>query len=721
MAYPERYTITAALPYANGPIHIGQLAGAYIAPDIFSRYQKLRGRDAVFICGSDEHGVAITLKALKEGSTPQAIVDKYHELNKRSFEEFGISFDIYHRTSEPLHHETAQEIFLKLYEQGKFIEEESLQFYDEEHHQFLADRYIIGTCPNCGFNNAYGDQCEKCGTSLSPQELINPRSSLSGNPPVLRKTKHWYLPMNDYESWLREWVLEEHKEWKKNVYGQCKSWLEKGLQPRAMTRDLDWGVKVPLKEAEGKVLYVWLDAPIGYISATKQWALDNKKDWKLYWQDKETKLVHFIGKDNIVFHCIIFPIILKAHGDYILPDNVPANEFMNMEGDKISTSRNWAVWLHEYLKDFPGKQDVLRYVLTANMPETKDSEFTWKDFQDRNNNELVANLGNFINRVMVLMQKYYKGIIPDADAEGIVFELEDESGSVANARKLNASAHRQFLLREYIQPLEQDIENYNFRSALSRLMSLSSHGNLLLQQNKPWEHYKNDPESPMIKNVMNAAVQVVALLSVVGEIFLPFSAERIRKILNIPTLSHTLVGNPSTGRWNIATEMLAKGEPLILPGHQLEQPELLFEKIEDDVIQRQIDKLFATRVKPETMEEAKVGDIRPFKEEISFDDFMKMDIRIGTIKKAEKVKGADKLLQLEVDMGNEMRTIVSGIAEHFSPEEIINKQVSVLVNLAPRKIRGVESKGMILMAEDKAGKLAFIAPQMPFEEGAEVR
>ena len=713
MAEPKRYTVTAALPYANGPIHIGQLAGAYIAPDIYNRYLKLTGKDVVFICGSDEHGVAITLKALKEGKTPQEVVDQYHYLNKESFERFGIIFDIYHRTSDPLHHQTAQDFFLKLYEEGKFILEESEQFYDEEHNQFLADRYIIGTCPNCGFNNAYGDQCEKCGTSLSPQDLINPRSSLSGNPPVLKKTKHWYLPMNEYEEWLREWILEEHKDWKRNVYGQCKSWLEKGLQPRAMTRDLDWGVQVPIAEAEGKVLYVWLDAPIGYISTTKQWAINNNKEWEPYWQDKDTKLVHFIGKDNIVFHCIIFPILLKAHGEYILPDNVPANEFMNMEGDKISTSRNWAVWLHEYLDELPGKEDVLRYVLTANMPENKDSEFTWKDYQDRNNNELVANIGNFVNRVMVLMQKYYDGKVPDYDPEAIVFKSEGGEGAVNNI-KLNWKAHLEYINSNYISHIEKDIEEYNFKSALSRLMALSSHGNLLLQQNKPWEIYKNDPDSPVIKNVMNAAVQIVAVMSVAGAPFLPFTAAKIREMMHLDLLKE--------GSWLHMRELLEHGEQLIGAGHQLKDPQLLFQKVEDEVIQQQIDKLYATRKPAATAEPVKEEiKYKAMKDEITFDEFSKIDIRIGTIKKAEKVKGADKLLQLEVDLGFETRTIVSGIAEYFTPDTIIGKQVSVVINLAPRKIRGVESKGMILMAEDNGGNLQFVAPGQHFEEGAEVR
>ncbi len=681
---PKRYTITSALPYANGPIHIGQLAGAYIPADIYVRYLRLQGADVAFICGSDEHGAAISLKAIREKTTPQAIIDTYHTLNKQSFAAFGIDFDIFHRTSEPLHHETAQSFFTTLLEKGELITETSAQYFDEEYQQFLADRYIMGTCPKCGNENAYGDQCEKCGSSLSPKELIQPRSTLSDKTPVLKETTHWYLPMQHYEQWLREWILEGHTEWKKNVYGQVKSWLEQGLQPRAMTRDLDWGVKVPLPDAEGKVLYVWLDAPIGYISATKAWAEEKGIDWKPYWQDGETRLIHFIGKDNIVFHCIIFPIILKAHGDYILPDNVPANEFMNMEGDKISTSRNWAVWLHEYLEEFPGKEDVLRYVLTANMPETKDSEFTWKDYQDRNNNELVGVLGNFVNRVLVLQQKYFDGAIQPIDwsrwkdgnqVKGLELVWGDEG---------------------FKKGISQSLEQFRYREALNQVMNVARAGNKFLTDQEPWKKIKDDPTA--VGEVLHICVQVVANLAIIMEPFLPFTAKKLRPMLAQP---ETL------------TDWSKAGHLDILPvGTVLGTPSLLFEKVDDETIQAQMDKLEATKQTD-----------NPFpavKETIQYDDFAKLDLRVGTIVAADKVKKADRLLHFKVDMGFEVRDIVSGVAEHFSPEELLDKQVVVVANLAPRKLKGIESKGMILMAEDADGKLSFLQPDKAWPNGATI-
>ncbi len=686
----KRYTITAALPYANGPIHIGQLAGAYLPSDIYARYRKMRGDDAVFICGSDEHGVAITLRAMKEGKTPQEVVDYYHKLNKESFERFGIDFDIFHRTSDPLHHELAQEFFLRLYEEGKFIEKSSEQFYDEEYGLFLADRYIIGTCPRCGYERAYGDQCEKCGSSLSPEELINPVSALSGKPPRLKKTTHWYLPMNEYEGWLRKWILEEHKDdWKKNVLGQVKSWLDQGLQPRAMTRDLDWGVKVPLPQADGKVLYVWLDAPIGYISATKAWAMENGKDWKAYWQDEDTHLIHFIGKDNIVFHCIIFPIILKAHGGYILPDNVPANEFMNMEGEKISTSRNWAVWLHEYLDEFPGKEDVLRYVLTANMPESKDSEFTWKDFQEKNNSMLVGILGNFVNRVLVLHQKYFNGVVQPIDMEarsegGRIRGLDLDWGPEGFARKISL-----------------ELESFKFRDALASLMDVARAGNKFLTDEEPWKKIKEKPGE--VGEILHIALQVIANLAIAMAPVMPFSARKLAAMIRLPEED---LRWKNLGRYD-----------LLPAGHQLGRAELLFEKIEDAVVEAQIAKLMATKEdgKPET------ANFPPVREEISYDEFMKPDIRVGTILQAEKMKNADKLLKLTVDIGVETRTIVSGIAGHFDPADLPGRQVCVVANLAPRKLRGEVSKGMILMAEDEEGRLSFVAPAENFPNGAIIR
>ncbi len=681
MTKPNRYLITAALPYTNGPVHIGHLAGVYIPADIFARYQKAVGNDAVYICGSDEHGVPITIRAKKEDKSPQEIVDKYHQLIKKSFEDFGIDFDHYSRTSSPLHHQTAADFFKTLYEKGEFIEQESEQLYDKEAKQFLADRFVKGTCPKCGYEEAYGDQCEKCGTSLSPTELINPVSTLTGTKPVLRKTKHWYLPLNKHQDWLRKWILKEHKnDWKPNVLGQVKSWLDEGLRPRAVTRDLDWGVPVPVEGAEGKVLYVWFDAPIGYISATKEWAEKTGKDWKTYWQNPETKLIHFIGKDNIVFHTIIFPAMLKAHGDYILPDNVPANEFLNLEGDKISTSRNWAVWLHEYLEEFPGKQDVLRYVLTANAPETKDNDFTWKDFQARNNNELVGNLGNFINRVAVLTNKYYNGIVPEPAA----FEPND----------LNTLEQ----MRKFPGKTGSLIERFRFREALAEYMNLSRLGNKYLADEQPWKIIKENPER--VKTVMFVANQIAAALGLLGEVFLPFTAKKIKEIFRTdPSLS-----------WNDT----AQNKYLVQPGHQIGKPQLLFEKITDEQVQRQIEKLRQTKqsnnkITPE-----------PEKPSIDFNDFQKLDLRVATILAAEKVPKTKKLLKLTLDTGTDKRTVVSGIAEYYNPEDIIGKQVVLVANLAPKKIKGIESRGMILMTENEKGELIFIQPEVKVFNGSKV-
>ena len=674
---PKRYTVTAALPYANGPVHIGHLAGVYLPADIYVRYLRLQGRDVKFICGSDEHGVPITIRAKKEGITPQQAVDKYHELIKQSFEEFNVSFDVYDRTSSKIHHETASDFFKKLYEDGKFIEQTTQQYYDEKAQQFLADRYIVGTCPKCGNENAYGDQCEACGTSLNATDLINPKSTLSGEPPVLRETKHWYLPLNEYEAWLREWIVEGHKgDWKSNVYGQCKSWIDQGLQPRAVTRDLDWGVPVPVDGADGKVLYVWFDAPIGYISATK--ALTD--DWEKYWKDKDSKLVHFIGKDNIVFHCIIFPSMLKAHGDYILPDNVPANEFLNLEGDKISTSRNWAVWLHEYLQDFPGKADVLRYALCANAPETKDNDFTWKDYQARNNNELLAILGNFINRAVVLTQKYYNGEVPATN------ELHDYDKEV-----LAALEGMPMVISTYI-------ERYRFRDALSELMNLARLGNKYLADTEPWKLIKTDEER--VKTIMNIALQIAGSLAILMEPFLPASADKLRAMLNM---------NPAMWADAGAADMLPAG-------HVIGKPELLFEKVEDSAVEAQVQKLLDTK-KANELANAVAA---PAKENITFDEFTKMDIRIGTILEAEKVAKTKKLLKLTVDTGIDQRTVVSGIAEFFNPEEIVGQQVSILVNLAPREIKGITSQGMILMAENADGSLAFVQPSKHIVNGGSV-
>jgi len=686
----KRYTITAALPYTNGPIHIGHLAGVYVPADIFARYQRLKNNEVAFICGSDEHGVAISIKAKKEHTTPQAIIDKYHAIIKQSFADFGISFDNYSRTSLPIHHKTASDFFKKLYEQGDFIEEISEQLYDEEAHQFLADRFVIGTCPKCGNPEAYGDQCERCGSSLNATDLIDPKSSITGSKPTLKATKHWFLPLNRYQEFLEKWILEGHKnDWKPNVYGQVKSWLDDELKPRAVTRDLDWGIPVPVEGAEGKVLYVWFDAPIGYISSTKEWAERVGKDWRPFWQDKDTELVHFIGKDNIVFHCIIFPAMLKAEGSYILPTNVPANEFLNLEGNKLSTSKNWAVWLHEYLQDFPNQQDVLRYALTANAPETKDNDFTWKDFQARNNNELVAIFGNFINRVAVLTQKYYEGEVPAAGA-------------------LNATDSETLQqLSELTQKIEQSLERYRFREAQQELMNIARLGNKYLADEEPWKLIKTDAER--VKTVMYVALQVATALAITSEPFLPFTSEKLKNILQLGTT---------------AWEQVKQNPTALLPtGHKIGVATLLFEKIEDAAIAKQLERLEKT--KQANQQEAQAAaevTVAPQKELISYDDFAKMDIRIGTILSAEKMPKADKLLILKVDTGIDQRTIVSGIAQSFNPEEIIGKRVTVLANLAPRKLRGVESQGMILMVENTEGKYRFIAPDgEEIANGAEVK
>ena len=674
----KRILVTTALPYANGPVHIGHLAGVYVPADIYTRYQRLKGRDVILIGGSDEHGVPITLKARKEGVTPQDIVDRYHTIIKDSFEEFGISFDIYSRTTSDIHEKMASDFFRTLYDKGVFIEKESEQYYDEEAGQFLADRYITGTCPHCKNERAYGDQCEACGTSLNATDLINPKSTISGSRPVLRKTKHWYLPLDRYEGFLREWILEGHKEWKPNVYGQCKSWLDMGLQPRAVSRDLDWGVPVPVEGAEGKVLYVWFDAPIGYISNTKELLPDT---WERYWKDPETKLVHFIGKDNIVFHCIVFPVMLKAEGSYILPENVPANEFLNLEGDKISTSRNWAVWLHEYLKELPGKQDVLRYVLTANAPETKDNDFTWKDFQARNNNELVAILGNFINRSLVLTHKYFEGKVPACG------ELTDYDRDT---------------LREFSDVkarLENGIENYRFRDALKEAMNLARIGNKYLADTEPWKLAKSD--MPRVATILHLALQISANLAIAFEPFLPFSAAKLRTMLGLATIDWDMLGR---------TDILATGS-------QLAQPELLFEKIDDSVIEAQIKKLHDTKIANEKANHV----TEPIAPTIEFNDFTKLDIRVGKVLECQKVPKADKLLQFKIDDGLGGRTIVSGIAKHYKPEDLVGKQVCFIANLAPRKLKGIESQGMILSAEDADGRLVVISPQDDVTAGSCVK
>jgi len=682
MKKPKRYLVTSALPYANGPLHLGHIAGAYLPADIYVRYLKLKGEDVAFICGSDEHGVPITLRARKEGVSPQDIVDKYHEMMKKSFAELGIAFDIYHRTSDPLHHETASDFFTVMNKKGEFIEKEEEQFFDEQEQQFLADRYIIGTCPKCGFENAYGDQCEKCGTSLSPRELINPKSTISGNPPVLKTTKHWYLDLEKYQhEWLEKWIDSHKSDWKANVYGQCKSWLNSGLQPRAVTRDLDWGVPVPVPNSEGKVLYVWFDAPIGYISATKAWAKENGKNWKDYWQSDDSRLIHFIGKDNIVFHCLIFPAMLKAHGDYILPDNVPANEFLNLEGEKLSTSRNWAVWIHEYLKDFPGKQDVLRYAICTTLPEQKDNDFTWKDFQTRNNSELVAIFGNFVNRTIVLTHKYFEGKVP---ARGELTQLDKDTLAEISVIKGN---------------LEKSIENFRFREVIKTAMDLARLGNKYLTDTEPWKVIKTDEER--VKTILNVSLQITANLSIIMEPFIPFTAEKLRRFLNIEKLNWNLAGN----------------DDLLKAGHQIAQAELLFDKIEDEEIEKQIQKLMDSKAANEIANQK----VDPAKENITYDEFSKMDIRVGTILEAERVPKTDKLLKLKIDTGIDQRIIVSGIAVDHKPEDIIGKQVSILVNLEPRTIKGIESKGMILMAEDANGKLNFVIPGEKTSNGSGIK
>lgn len=674
----KRYCITTALPYANGPVHIGHLAGVYVPADIYARYLRSMKEDVLLIGGSDEHGVPITIKARKEGVNPQDIVDRYHNIIKQSFQEFGISFDIYSRTTSPIHNRTASDFFKNLYDKGKFVERTSKQYYDAEAETFLADRYITGTCPHCGNEKAYGDQCEACGTSLSATDLINPKSTLSGAVPQLKETKHWYLPLNEYEDFMRQWILEGHKEWKTNVYGQCKSWIEQGLQERAVTRDLDWGVKVPLPDAEGKVLYVWFDAPIGYISNTKELKPD---DWEKWWKDSDTKLVHFIGKDNIVFHCIIFPAMLKAAGDYILPENVPANEFLNLEGDKISTSRNWAVWLHEYLKDFPGKQDVLKYVLCANAPETKDNDFTWKDFQTRNNSELVAIFGNFVNRTMVLTHKYFGGKVP---AKG---ELTDYDKQTIEEISL------------YPEKIGRSIEQYRFREALNELMNLARTGNKYLTENEPWKTIKTD--EARTATVLNISLQICANLAIFASPFMPMTAEKLAKMLNMQPVAWFEAGNVG----------------LLSENADINTPELLFEQIDDKTIDLQIEKLQQTK-KENALSEA---NVEAQKEIISFDDFAKTDIRVGTILSAEKVAKTKKLLKLTVDTGIDKRTIVSGIAEYCKPEEIVGKQVSVLVNLAPKNIKDIESHGMILMAENPDGSLCFVSPEKTTKNGGTIR
>lgn len=695
---PARITITSALPYANGPKHIGHLAGAYIPADVYARYNRMQGRDVLFVCGSDEHGTAIPNQALKENTTPQAIIDKYHQLILDCFKKLGITFDIYHRTSEPIHHQTAQEFFIRLHEKGLMVEETSEQYYDEQTQTFLADRYITGTCPKCRHEHAYGDQCEKCGSTLSPSELINPRSTLSGNPPVLRPTKHWYLPLADWENWLREWILDSHKaDWKTNVYGQCKSWIDAGLQSRAMTRDLDWGIKVPLPDASGKVLYVWFDAPIGYISATRaffdelssgkkifatpqrEFGKVNPEDWKKYWQSEDTRLVHFIGKDNIVFHCIIFPVMLHAHGDFIVPEQVPANEFMNLEGEKMSTSRGWSIEMHEFLEDFPDKTDELRYCLLTNLPETKDSEFTWKDFQAKNNNELVAILGNFVNRALVLTEKNFEGKVPTCGPlQPVDLQLLED-------------------MQKYPKQIAEAIESYRFREATALMIDLARSGNKYLADTEPWKLMKTDPAR--VATILNIALQVSASLAVLAEPFIPRTAASLKRMLNMKDQP-----------WEAASKSLLEN------GHQLGAAELLFRKIEDVVIDAQKQKLInrAAAMTPKSIQ------VPAGKEQIQFDDFAKMDIRIATVLSAEKVEKSKKLLKLRLNTGLDERTVMSGIAEHFQPEELVGKQVTILANLAPRKIMGVESQGMILMAEDSEGKLRLLNPSAPVNPGSTV-
>ena len=683
----KRYTITAALPYTNGPIHIGHLAGVYVPSDVYSRYLRLQGRDVLFVCGSDEHGVAISMKAKKEGVSPQEIIDKYDGIIRKSFIDFGISFDNYSRTSSKIHHDTASEFFKKLYEKGDFVEQVTEQLYDAKANQFLADRFVIGTCPKCGNEEAYGDQCEKCGSTLNATDLISPKSTITGETPIMKATKHWFLPLDRYEDFLKEWILVGHKnDWKPNVYGQVKSWIDGGLEPRAVTRDLDWGIDVPVEGAEGKKLYVWFDAPIGYISASKEWALREGKDWEPYWKNEDTKLVHFIGKDNIVFHCIIFPAMLKAEGSYILPDNVPANEFLNLEGNKLSTSKNWAVWLHEYLEEFPNQQDVLRYALTSNAPETKDNDFTWKDFQARNNNELVAIFGNFINRVVVLTNKYYEGIVPAP---------QPPKGEQTKGGNYNFSDYDNEVLTElkaYPAVISSSVERYRFREALGELMNVARLGNKYLADEEPWKVIKDNPER--VQTQMYVALQIAAALSSLCEPFLPFTATKLSRILKIDS--------------KIDWKTVSETSELIPVGHQIGEAELLFSKIEDEEIQKQMEKLEATKVA--NIAENKM--VEPQKETIQYEDFAKMDLRVGTILEAEKMPKANKLLILKIDTGIDVRTIVSGIAESFSPEEIIGKRVTVLVNLAPRNLRGVDSEGMILMTTNAEGKLVFVNPDV---------
>jgi methionyl-tRNA synthetase len=670
----SRYTITAALPYTNGPIHIGHLAGVYVPADIYSRYLRGIGKDVAFVCGSDEHGVAISMKAKKEGITPKEVIDKYHKIISKSFVDFGITFDHYSRTSGEMHHKTASDFFKKLHEDQTFIEETTPQLFDPEAQQFLADRFVTGTCPKCGNEDAYGDQCESCGSALNATELINPKSTLSGATPVLKETKHWFLPLDRYESFLKEWILEGHKkDWKPNVYGQCKSWIEEGLKPRAVTRDLDWGIPVPVTGGEGKVLYVWFDAPIGYISATKEWAAKTGKDWEPYWKDTNTKMVHFIGKDNIVFHCIIFPAMLKAHGDYILPENVPANEFLNLEGQKLSTSKNWAVWLHEYLEAFPDQQDVLRYTLTANAPESKDNDFTWKDFQARNNNELVAIFGNFINRGVVLTQKYYQGKVP---TPGQLETIDLETLAA---------------LKEFPAAIAKALEKYRFREASGILMQVARLGNKYLADSEPWKLVKTDPKR--VESIMYVSLQIAAALAVLSEPFLPFTSNKLSEMLDLAPL-------------DLSWKNVSEKEALLPSGHVIKEAQLLFRRIEDSEIDAQVQKLHQTKIDNAVME----ATVVPQKDTSSFEDFSKLDLRTGTILSAEKMPKAKKLLVLQVQTGLDTRTIVSGIAEHFSPEEVVGKKVTVLVNLAPRTLRGVESEGMILMTEHKSGKLVFVNP-----------
>lgn len=723
----SRTLVTCALPYANGPVHIGHLAGVYVPADIYVRYLRLKGEDVLYVCGSDEHGVPITIKARQQGCTPQDVVDKYHRIIKDSFSGLGINFDIYSRTSSDVHKENASEFFRKLYDGGKFITKESEQYYDPEAKTFLADRYIVGTCPKCGAEGAYGDQCEKCGSTLSPEELLNPKSKLSGAEPVKKKTTHWYLPLDKYEGWLSEWILDSHKEWRSNVYGQCKSWIDGGLQPRAVSRDLDWGVPVPVEGAEGKVLYVWFDAPIGYISNTKELL---PQSWETWWKSRDTKLVHFIGKDNIVFHCIVFPSMLKAYGDYILPENVPANEFLNLEGDKISTSRNWAVWAHEYLEQFPGKEDVLRYVLTANAPETKDNDFSWKDFQARNNSELVAIFGNFVNRAVVLTHKYFEGKVP---AAGELLDIDREA--LAEIPVLRAS-------------MEKNLDSYHFREALKDAMGIARVGNKYISDTEPWKVAKSD--MARCATILNVSLQICASLAIAFEPFLPFSSEKLRKMLDVCLCAgtdhrkgeqetvntyrdgegaalHTVPAScassacPGEGKCVcLKWDMLGNGD-LLPEGHQIGAAELLFAKIEDDAIQAQLDRLDAIRAEKAAEAAAEAAKVvAPQKEECTFDDFGKMDIRTATVIEAERVPKTDKLLKLTIDTGIDTRTIVSGIAEYYSPEDMVGKQICILANLAPRKIRGIESKGMILMARQGDGKMRFVTPQETLSNGAEI-